>query len=162
MNTIELKNILKNNKYTKPYFQNILAYDQINHIQLKKKKNYSYIINSSPASSEGVHWLCIFGNSYLCNIFDPLGLSITKYYKKLYTKLQTLTKKIVYRSVRIQSLTSDSCGHFCCIYLFLRGHKFTHSQILNSFFEKNNTQYNENLIYLFLNGLETKMRKTTY
>ena len=150
MDSDQLKFILTHNEYTKKHFQTVLPYDMLHHIKKPDKKYQSHVINSSISKSPGVHWICIYGNINEYEIFDPLGFAPKKFYKDLYFKLKSFSKKVISRNHQIQSFSSISCGMFCCIYLHLRGLDLSQEQIFNKFFKKTDIGYNESLVSNFL------------
>ena len=152
MNSLQLKYILSHNKVTKKTFKNVIAYDELDKIKLHPKKFSSYIVNSANKSTKGIHWIIIFGSSQVCEFFDPLGFNLTKFYRDLYKKLKKITNKISYRNIRFQSFQSQSCGAFCCIYLYLRGLGLSQKNIFHNYFDSKSPEYNEYIVSLFIKG----------
>ena len=67
------------------------------------------------------HWIALFIDTDLLEIFDPLGFITNKTLDSLhhFLKIQ-LNKKILHCSPRIQSANSSNCGKFAVCYLYWR------------------------------------------
>ncbi len=59
MNTNQLKEILKKDRYSKKYFRNVIAIDRLPR-SIKKLKNVGYIVNTDKEGGPGVHWFALF------------------------------------------------------------------------------------------------------
>ena len=74
MNSLQIKEILLNDKFSKKYFKKVIAIDQLP--QSKNKiKNSAYVINTDEHYKEGQHWVAIFyTKSSKCEFFDSFGM----------------------------------------------------------------------------------------
>ena len=146
MNNIQLEEILKNDQYSKKYFNGIFSRNN-----LPKITRYpsAFIFNTDVKTGDGEHWLSmIFTKNKKCIFFDSLGFSPKFYGLEKYIKNNS--KTMTFNNHPIQSLDSNYCGLYALLFIltFARGIKF--SQFLRHFnleTEKNDTLIKKNLIY---------------
>lgn len=100
-----------------------------------------FIANLDLSHMEGSHWVAVFFTSENCiEYFDTFGRPPPKEFHESFI-VKNYNKKIV------QSLTSDSCGHFCVFYLIFKTRGFSMSDIVNFVNVKTNAdKYVENFI----------------
>ena len=74
MNTIQIEQILENDKYSKKYFKSVLSIDQLP-ISKSKIKNSAFVINTDRRTGKGEHWISVFYEKIqIVNFLIHLGL----------------------------------------------------------------------------------------
>lgn len=118
-------------------FSGVFSSDTLPIAKIKKRPCY-LVVNLDPSYMEGSHWVSLFLTNNHCFYFDSYGRSpslpsIKKFIRKNSSSWSFSKKKL-------QSLMSDTCGHFCCMLgLFLNNKRsvqdfldtFTHNTLLN-------------------------------
>jgi hypothetical protein len=122
MNTTQVAEFLKKDKYTKKIFKGVLPID---HLPLKYIRRPScFIVNTGRSDTEGEHWVAL----YLpvkgpIEYFDSYGyLPINK---EIYTFFKLNQKKFIYNRFNIQSDKSTNCGKYAIFYLYMRCRRFS-------------------------------------
>ena len=94
-----------------PQFNGVFPSDLIPS-HLWKKKNYMFIVNTSPSSLSWGHFVTIIRRSQTCFFLDPLALN-------LYDSLITLDTqcKLVILSEPIQAASSHLCGYYAILFI---------------------------------------------
>ena len=90
--------------------------------------------NASPSSSRGTHWFALFKENNIVELMDPLGANPTTYDLVPFLKDQK-ADRCIYNGVRIQSLDSKVCGHYCIFFAFWRSMGYSMENILQFFSE---------------------------
>lgn len=109
-----------------------------------------YVANTDNDSEPGEHWVAFyFPNENEYEFFDSYGQPPYTY------QFPNLNSYMLsnYNSLILQSLTSNTCGHFCLYYLYSRSNGFSLRHIQNSFSKfdfKWNDKFVRNLIHRFL------------
>lgn len=120
MNTIQINKVLT--KHVK-YFQGVYPIDLLPSTIIKPS---IIIINLDKHYMPGSHWvaLCISESGY-ADYFDSYGFPPFKHEIIAYLQRHSVSWK--FNRHRLQGLTSNVCGHFCCLYAFHRakGHSMT-------------------------------------
>ncbi len=148
MDTHQLIDLLKRDKYSKKYFCGVLSIDQL---PIRKiKRPCSLIINNQDSSLPGEHWFAIhlpkFGK---IEYFDSYGIQPIN--RQVYDLIQMNGNKFFYNSKEIQSANSENCGKFCVFYIYLRSRNYSMKQIQKFFISDKNT--NDLFINNFFNKL---------
>lgn len=74
-----------------------------------------FVINLSPHSEPGSHWIAIYITSMRhAFYFDSFGFPVNNQYISLFLKKHA--NKINYNVKQLQHITSNKCGHFCCAF----------------------------------------------
>ena len=67
------------------------------------------------------HWICLYIDDDIIEIFDPLGFVTNSTFKALHLFLAThMQKKVLLCSPRIQAATHSNCGKFAVSFLYWR------------------------------------------
>lgn len=150
MNSLEITCCLKTNVYTKNMFKGVYSADEF----AKLKINSGIcIVNSDVASQPGHHWICIFLDKNIVELFDSSGKIIFPK-KYLQTFLKTNVNKnaeINFNNKMIQSPESNLCGQYCCIFALYKAKKKSFDSFLNMFHNKNLIE-NDNLVVKLFNN----------
>lgn len=103
--------------YVKPYqrngiFKGVFA---CNTLPKKIKLPALFVVNLSPISEAGSHWVAIYidmrRNSYY---FDSFGMPPKN--KFILSFLRKHGKKVHYNHIQLQHITSSKCGQYCCVF----------------------------------------------
>ena len=130
MNTKEIKIILENNLITNNYFINVFPLDKLPIDKISSDK-WFLVCNRCPSNKIGMHWIVIFYQDGILEFFDSFGFS-PYFYKgiKNFLILQG-AQYTLYNDTTLQSLSSDSCGHHCILFGFLRCRGESFSSTIN-------------------------------
>lgn len=143
MNTIQLDECLRKNKFTKKIFQGVYAADKIPHRKIIKE--VFYVINTQNSFNQGEHWLGVYITPRIVELFDSGG----RHFKQHYYISQLLKyhshKKFLYNKKSIQGLDSDLCGEFVCLFGLAKSKKIT-TKKFTTFFNARNLNDNNYLV----------------
>jgi hypothetical protein len=79
----------------------------------------TFIVNTDESGLPGQHWVSIHINRLgNCEYFDSFGMPPAIPAHLLFIKKNC--KKITYNKTSLQSLSSSLCGHYCCIFTYLK------------------------------------------
>ena len=149
MNTNQLKEILKKDRYSKKYFKNVIAIDMLPRSK-KKLKNVAYIVNTDNKGGPGVHWFALFYDSKsTCEFFDSFGMGPFYYNLKNFIERTSFSCKS--NKFPLQSILSDYCGLYAVLFILSRSRKISFIQFLK-YFGKNVIE-NDKKINVFLKSL---------
>jgi hypothetical protein len=111
MNTHQIRKVLS--KHVK-YFQGVYPIDLLPSTLVKPSK---IVINLDKHYMPGSHWVAIcFSDSGYAEYFDLYGLPPFKY--EIITHLQRHSISCTFNRHRLQDLTLNVCGHYCCLYAY--------------------------------------------
>ena len=113
LSNIDIHKVLGKDIYARPVFKGVFPRDK-----LPNKVSYpaAYVVNTDKSNESGEHWLAIYYDSKgECTFFDSFGQE-PKYYG-LQTFLEKTSKNFIINKQQVQSLFSNTCGHYC-IFLF--------------------------------------------
>src|SRR5687767_13026648 len=113
MNTLIIRQLLK--EYN--CFKGAYPCDQLPY---KNELPLHVIANTDPAHLPGQHWVCISINKQgKGKYFDSFGLPPLKQ-----DIFEILEKKCVkgwsYNKIALQNVTSETCGHYCVLYIIFK------------------------------------------
>jgi hypothetical protein len=121
----EIYNLMKD----EPKFMGVIAKDEINLINPKKKKKFGFIINTDESNKPGRHWLAVYvdaKNDNSIEIYDPLGQKgygmpdsvMLKGMKQLIAKMNIpVYLKMKINHIQRQDESSKLCGLHCMMFL---------------------------------------------
>ena len=120
MDTLQIDAIIK-----APGFLGAVPYDELP--KQPNSKLFSLVINTSPSSESGDHWLALVYKSPVYYFLDSYGRSLSD---PTFTQdfVRTMKSyighgKIIYQKKLLQSLMSNVCGEYCIYFI---------SEIVNS------------------------------
>ena len=145
MNEIDINQYLILDQFVKQIYRGVISSNEL--FKIDKSVKSLYIVNTDPNYLPGSHWICIYSQGEICEIFDSLGNN-PKEYSKHFTNLMQEYEKCIYSTVKLQSVSSNLCGIYCIFYCYLKSRGFELYEILNTFSE--NTQMNDYLMKNFL------------
>ena len=149
MNTLEIKDYLENSIVTSDAFLNVYALDQLPMEKIKKDR-WFLICNCCPADMIGEHWIALFYEEGAnLEFFDSFGLPPNVYGEEILTFIAMQGTRVVYNNVRLQTLESDACGHYCLLYTFQR----CRGELFQSILEKFNELKRDNIVKFIVTDL---------
>lgn len=91
-----------------------------------------FIVNLSPHSEPGSHWISIYiasnGHAFY---FDSFGIPIRNIY--IHQFLKKHSKRVTYNRQQLQHIMSNKCGKFCCVFAITILKKCTIPSFINKF-----------------------------
>lgn len=138
MNTLQITKALETNPITAQQFNGVYP---CNKLPSKNKKNTTIIIaNTDPSYKPGQHWCAFYIPKHgITEYFSSYGdYPVNKHFLKFLKKHNSSFKS---NNKRLQGDFSQTCGHYCCVYLYYRCRGNTMEDFLKLFsaenFEKN-------------------------
>lgn len=119
MDSKQIFKTLSSNKETKKYFIGVYASNELPHSI--KKRPACLIANTDPSSRPGSHWIAIYIPSRGKSIFfDSYGREPwdERFQKFLINANNGRKNYFSYNTKSIQSIFSDFCGQYCCVFLY--------------------------------------------
>lgn len=130
MNTWQLEEILKKDKYASGVFCGVKARDQF--IQESPTFPAAYIVNTDNSTQPGTHWISVWlTHENTVEYFDSYGNG--PLFIDLAEKLNALSPHIKYNNFRLQGYTTTVCGHYCLLFCLLRARGFPFDTVINTF-----------------------------
>ena len=150
MNTLEIVQLLQSDLYTAPTFKGVFPLDRIPTTVFQKPA--SLIINCSPVSQPGSHWVALFlpANNQPLEYFDSIGRPPLK--REIGTVIKNNAIDWLHSNKRLQSPFATTCGQYCILYIQHRCRGESMQQFLNHFSKENLTD-NDNLVTEIVNDL---------
>ena len=113
MNTLQL-----DGKISAPGFLGAHAY---NELPPRKAGDHSFIINTSPSSEPGDHWLVLVIKNGVFYFIDSYGRGVDDFTFspdfRQFIKKYIGSEKIIHNDRWVQSLTSNVCGDYCIYFI---------------------------------------------
>ena len=126
MNTIQINKVLT--KHVK-YFQGVYPIDLLPSTIIKPS---IIVINLDKHYMPGSHWVALcFSDSGYGEYFDSYGLPPIKFELIAYMQRHSISWKFNHH--RLQGLTSNVCGHYCCLYALHRSEGLSMTSFVNMF-----------------------------
>lgn len=155
MNSDELTCFLSNNKYTRRIFEKVVAADQLplHPVEIKNRnEKKAYVINEDDSSKPGKHWIAIIISNTTVDIFNSSGESYkrNKYFKN-FVNINSRNRKIIEVQKQLQSIYSDLCGEFTCLYLLARSRNIMPRTFYKYFSYTNDLIENDFTVYDLFN-----------
>lgn len=125
----EIVKTLNVNNLTKMHFKGIFACDKLP-MKAVLKPSF-YIANTDPSYKPGQHWVAFyFPRNEPAEYFCSLGQPPIKPFKLF---LKRNSKFFLYNKRQIQHPSSNLCGLYCCVFIYLRSKNISFTEILNLF-----------------------------
>src|SRR5215469_3120914 len=126
MNTTQIRKVLS--KHVE-YFQGVYPIDILPSTLTKPS---IIVINLDKHYMPGSHWVAVcFADSGYAEYFDSYGLP--PYKLEIMAYLQRHSISWTFNRHRLQGLTTNVCGHYCCIYALHRARGFSMTSFVNMF-----------------------------
>lgn len=147
MNTFQLMDFMQFYNINK-IFKGVFACDKL---PVSFSLPAAFIVNLSPSSSEGSHWIAIYIDKFKqCEYFDSFGLKLND--DTIIKFMEKHGKRIHNSNIQLQHLSSIKCGKFAAVYAVFRMRNKTLSDFLQLFCK--NLLINDKLIENFYNYLK--------
>jgi hypothetical protein len=142
MNTFQLIDYMQNSN-TSNIFKGVFPSDKLpNSFSLPA----GFIINLSPSTSEGSHWVAIYIDRFQrCEYFDSFALPLNN--KQIQEFINKHSKSQYFSDVQLQHLRSNKCGKFAAVFL---NYRMRNKSLFDYLFSKN-LMINEKLIEEYYN-----------
>ena len=80
---------------------------------IAQDQQINFIVNQSKASEQGSHFVSLIIKKDCVYYFDSFGQKCTN--SDILTYMKTLSRNIVYNSIKVQDLDSKMCGFYCAL-----------------------------------------------
>ena len=130
MDTREITDILKRDRFTRPYFRGVFACNQLPKQHLPRPS--VLVVNTDPSDKPGQHWVGIYiDQNGVGEYFDSYGqppkvLQITRF-------LQKNTKHCIYNARHLQGPFSTVCGQYVIFFHWHRCRDLSMTKITQLF-----------------------------
>ena len=158
MNTAELMQICKIDKYINPVFEGVFPSDR-----LPKKDIYpaAYIVNTDGTGKPGTHWVAMyFDQDQNGDYFDSYGRAALPVFK---TYMDRHCLEWQYNGKQLQTPLTSTCGQYCVFFLHQRCRGVALQKIIDMF--GSDTVKNDQMVTNFINHnyqVNTKMIDISY
>lgn len=156
MNTLDIANVLRNNKFTRPLFKGVFPIDRLPE---KKLKLPSFVIvNTAKSSHPGEHWFAIYIPKYgrYIEIFDSYGRVFSNNFITKFLQINSKKKERLFNNIQLQGTLSDVCGQYCCVYGYFRSRGRSMDEFLRQFsgtFDENDRKITKLFKRFFTNNM---------
>ena len=143
MNTLQLNSLLTSYKcFIGTFPRDLLPKKKI------KKRPCAIIVNTDELFNPGQHWVAIYlsGNS-TAEYFDSFGMMPIHEEILIFLKRNKI-KKVLYNQNQLQSITTNTCGAYCVLFVKFKCLNYTFCDLINCF--SNNTYNNDIKIFYSL------------
>ena len=160
--TIQLQQVCEKDADIAPTFLGVFAADQIPWQELRKRNDWSIIINTDPISKPGKHWIAVMKRSRdngKCLFFDSYGKGPTTYNAGLWKPLTECVKN----DKDYQQTTSTVCGDYCVFFLklFSKEQSPMNMNVLDNFFDEHDDQANDEQVHRIVHRWYPKLLNKT-
>lgn len=148
MNTLEIANYLRKNKYTRKIFRKVIPSDFLPQ-KVKKNRPCLFVVNFSDSHSDGSHWCSIYIDAQKFEFFDTSGQAFILNSDFQDFARRNMRAKMIYSSVAIQSMKSDICGEYCCLFALHKSRGKTLESFMRIFAGNGKIKNDYLALYLF-------------
>ena len=150
MNTIQLVNILRKDKFTRTVFQGVYPSDKLP--TAVSSFPALLIANVDTSDAPGSHWVAFyFTKDRKGEFFYSYGLPPSSFTGTFSSFLNNNSKDWSFNSVTLQSINSKVCGHYCLYYALFRCRNISMSTIEHRF--SKNKEENDFLVQRFIENI---------
>lgn len=146
MNTVQLRKILTQDKFTKTSFLDVFASDQLP-VKIYKFPT-CFIVNIDKSTEPGSHWVAFYAPSqHSVEFFDSYG-NAPSFYGGSILEFASRFLNVDYNPLILQSNVTAVCGQYCIFYLYSKCRAKTLNEILSSFVSEHIT--NDTRVFMFV------------
>lgn len=128
MNTVQIREILEADPYTREVFAGVYPRDRLPHTI--EKYPSAYVCNTD--TKEGEHWIAIYVDKHVRGeYFDSYGLP--PIHRTFLNFLNVNCISWTFNDKQLQGLASNVCGHYCVFYLLHRCRGLSKDTIVHMF-----------------------------
>ena len=147
MDSLDIAQILKTDRYTKHYFRGVFPSDRLPRQYLPRPS--ALVVNTDPSTKPGQHWIAIYvTRNGVGEYFDSYGLPPVL--PALSGFLTRNASAVHYNPYRLQGPLTAVCGQYCLFFLLHRCRDISMNKILHFFTE--DTSDNDFLVNDFVSG----------
>ena len=130
MNTTQLIDFLKRDKFAKKVFCGVIPIDKLP--ISKVKRPCSYIINTHESQKPGEHWYALYipRRGYI-EYFDSYGIKPINH--QIYSFFHANGSKYIYNKIKLQGVKSTNCGLFSAFFIYFRCRGYSMKQYIKFF-----------------------------
>ena len=150
MNTNDIQQILAHDVFSSDFNVFVLPSNHLR--QQPAVRPAFYIINASPCSHPGSHWLVVYlpkDKQRRGEWFCSYGVSPEEYrlmtedFEKFYKN--NLTDRCLYTSVQLQSVNSSYCGLYAILFVLFRSRNLSYADLMHCFTD--NPVVNDDIVH---------------
>lgn len=146
MDNFQIKNILSRDKFTRKYFLDVYASDQLP--EWIEHYPACFICNVDSSAKPGSHWLAFYlPSKNHVEFFDSYG-NHPHFFQGPISDFVSRYPRIEYNPLMLQSNVTTVCGQYCIYYLYSRCRGKSLQNILSHFVTKN--LCNDQRVYNFV------------
>jgi hypothetical protein len=135
MNTKEIDEILYSNLISKQFYQGCYPCDIVPE---PLKYPATFVVNNDDSLGPGEHWVAVYiPNPDTLYYFDSLNGEPNECLFEYLNKFKILLKN----NVRVQSLFSDSCAHFCIYFVIQISKGYSFDYIMNKLIDMEDLEW---------------------
>lgn len=158
MNSLDITNVLRENKFTRRIFMGVFPIDRLPDSKLKLP--IFVVINTAVSSHPGEHWIAIYIPKYgkYIEMFDSYGRFFSNNFITKFIQINSKKKIILFNSIQLQGPFSSVCGQYCCVYGYFRSREKTMDKFLRQFsgkFVENDRKISDLFKRYFRNNLKS-------
>ena len=160
--TLQLQKVCEKDEDISPHFLGVFAADQVPWQEIRKRSNWSMIINTDPISKPGQHWVASMkrsDGSGKCLFFDSYGNSPSTYNRQLWKPLERCDRN----EKDYQQTLSTVCGDYCVFFLklFSKEDQPLELNILDRFFDEHDDKSNDDEVHKIVHRWYPKLLNNT-
>lgn len=151
MNTLEIDEFAKNNKFVRVFYGGTFAADRLPKLKISNLPK-SYIINTCIAARDDdpiCHWVGVFISKKGVDYFDSGGTDSYRTNKHIKKFILNQGKPVNFSIQQIQSMTSEKCGLFTLLFVYAKSININLKSFLKVFTEDNLEKNDEIVEKLF-------------
>ena len=107
--------LARDDRELKPYFRGVFPADQLPLVS--KQRVHALIVNTDPADEPGEHWLAIWTQHGICEVFDSYALPLSTYKNSGLQTWFKQWKELITSDQPLQAMDSFTCGHYALLFL---------------------------------------------
>ena len=160
MNSGQLNSVMRQDTHVSPLAAPVMPRDIFvkNARRLSSKKS-ECIINTDKAGLLGQHWIALhFSGRGRCDYFDSYGFP--PLHEDIINILRLCNVKVFYNSCTFQGVSTDVCGEYCLLFVFLRCRGFTMRRIQKRLATIRNTDERDHIFHENFVNVRNRTRVT--
>ena len=125
LNSSQINRIMEKDPYAGPRYGGTFAVDQL---PAALRTRTGYIVNTAPSNHSGIHWIAVYCgdtmDEYFCSYGSDPPPEVVQALKRGFKHTHGITQG-----------SSDLCGYYCILYLFVRCRGVSLEQFMDAFTE---------------------------
>lgn len=132
LSTSEIECALRSRCETAPHFIGCFALDTLPREYIIHRPAL-VVCNTAFSGSGGEHWVAFYLDGHGVSYFDSYGLPLSNPYFIDFINVNSNKNSVRANYAQLQSLTSNVCGKYVCVYLFYRVLGYSHNHVIQVF-----------------------------